>query len=73
MFVENNSEFLSDMKPSDVFQNLSSHVATVNVYIMKVLKAGGVDVSEENENDLGEVDLCREDAVEVGYLINCLL
>ncbi|KAI1910168.1 hypothetical protein LOZ52_005164 [Ophidiomyces ophidiicola] len=52
------------MKPSDAFQNLSSHVATVNVYIMKVLKAGGVDVSEENENDLGEVDLCREDAVE---------
>ncbi|KAI1905642.1 hypothetical protein LOZ39_006757, partial [Ophidiomyces ophidiicola] len=71
--VENNSEFLSDMKSSDVFQNLFSHIATVNVYIMKVLETDGVSVSEKNENDSDEVDLCREDAIEIDYLINCLL
>ncbi|KAI1908428.1 hypothetical protein LOZ61_005564, partial [Ophidiomyces ophidiicola] len=67
--VESNSEFLSDTKPFNVFQNLSSHVVTVNAYITRVLEADGMSVSEENEKDLGEVGQCREDAVKIGYSI----
>ncbi|KAI1923366.1 hypothetical protein LOZ64_001042 [Ophidiomyces ophidiicola] len=71
--VESNSEFLLNMKLSEVFQNLFFHVATVNTYIVKVLETGGVGVGEENNKDLNEVDLCREDAVEIDYSINYLL
>ncbi|KAI2104350.1 hypothetical protein LOZ33_000591, partial [Ophidiomyces ophidiicola] len=71
--VESSSGFLFNMKLSDVFQNLSSDIANVNMYIVKVLKTGGVNVSEENKKGLSEVDLCREDAVEIDYLINYLL
>ncbi|KAI2048871.1 hypothetical protein LOZ43_005284, partial [Ophidiomyces ophidiicola] len=53
------------MKLSEVFQNLSFHVVTVNTYIMKVLETDGVDVGEENNKDSDEVDSYREDAVEI--------
>ncbi|KAI2452126.1 hypothetical protein LOY97_006442 [Ophidiomyces ophidiicola] len=64
--VDDKSGFLFNLKPSDIFQNLSSHIATVNTYIMKVLEAGGVDASDENERDTDDVDSCREDAAEIG-------
>ncbi|KAI1978343.1 hypothetical protein LOZ54_006318, partial [Ophidiomyces ophidiicola] len=67
--VENNSEFLLNTKPSNVFQNSSSHIATINTCITRVLEAGGVDVSEENEKDSDEVGQHREDAVKIDYLI----
>ncbi|KAI1949846.1 hypothetical protein LOZ57_002324 [Ophidiomyces ophidiicola] len=57
------------MKLSEVFQNLSFHVVTVNTYIMKVLETDGVDVGEENNKDSDEVDSYREDAVEIGEWI----
>ncbi|KAI2001697.1 hypothetical protein LOY97_006557, partial [Ophidiomyces ophidiicola] len=71
--IESSSEFLSDMKLFNAFQNLSFHVVNVNTYIISILEAGGVGASEENEKDLNEVDLCREDAVEIDYLITYLL
>ncbi|KAI2077720.1 hypothetical protein LOZ36_006874 [Ophidiomyces ophidiicola] len=67
--VDDKSEFLLNLKLSDTFQNLSSHVATVNTYIAKILEAGGVGASNENERDTDDVGLCREDAAEIDYLI----
>ncbi|KAI1939678.1 hypothetical protein LOZ57_006122 [Ophidiomyces ophidiicola] len=62
--VESSHGFLPDMKLFNAFQNLFSHIATINAYIAKVLEAGGVGVIEGNEKDLSEVDPCREDAIE---------
>ncbi|KAI1980723.1 hypothetical protein LOZ53_006593 [Ophidiomyces ophidiicola] len=67
--VDDKSGFLSNLKPFNIFQNLSSHVATVNAYITKILETGGVGASDENERDTDDIGSCREDAAEIGYLI----